>query len=59
VTRNPNPVTVVLTIGNDTGSTVVIAQKNEREKRDDCRGKREREDQETGDGEETSSPMVK
>ncbi len=55
-----NPVTVVLTIGNDTGSTAaVIAQKNEREKRDDGRAKQEREDQETGDEEGTSSPMVK
>jgi hypothetical protein len=30
-----NPVTVVLTIGNDTGSTTAIARKNEREKRDE------------------------
>ena len=51
-----NPVTVVLTIGDNTGTTAVTAQKNEREKRDDGRGKQEREDQETGDGEETSSP---
>jgi 6-phosphogluconolactonase len=46
-----NPVTVVLTIGNETGSTA-IPRKNEREKRDDGQGKQEREDQETGDEEE-------
>ena len=32
-----NPVTVVLTIGNDTGSTAAIPRKNEREKRNDGR----------------------
>jgi hypothetical protein len=51
-----NPVTVVLTIGNDTGSTAVIARKKEREKRDDGRAKQEREDQETGGEKETFVP---
>jgi hypothetical protein len=53
-----NPVTVVLTIGNDTGSTAVIAQKNEREKRDDGRAKQEHEDQETGDEEDIRSIKI-